>query len=262
MSEHRSQGLRVVSYNIHKGLTAGNLRVALARMREALRTLGPDLILVQEVVGSHGGYARRFSDWHAGAQFEFLADSMWPHYAYGRNAVHAAGDHGNAILSRFPITSFENIDISVNRFEQRGILHVEIDVPGLACPLHACCTHLNLLHGQRRRQLAALAQRVHDAVPAHCPLVIGGDFNDWRTWATLELARTIGVAEAYVHVHGRHARTYPDWHPILPLDRIYVRGLDIAGARVLDGPAWRAMSDHLGVHVDLRLQAPVATAHP
>ena len=251
MSEHDDDVLRVVSYNIHKGLSTGNLRVALARMRNALRTLAPDLILVQEVVGSHERFARRFPDWHTGAQFEFLADSIWPHYAYGRNAVHASGDHGNAILSRYPITAFENIDISLNRFEQRGILHAEIDVPSRSEPLHVCCTHLNLLHGHRRQQVAALARRVHDAVPARCPLVIGGDFNDWRTWATRELARTIGVTEAYLHVHGRHALTYPDWHPILPLDRIYVRGLDVMDAQVLDAPVWRTLSDHRGMHVQL-----------
>jgi len=255
MTEDAVAGLRVVSYNIHKGLTAGSLRVVLARIRDALRALAPDLVLIQEVVGVHAGLARRFPDWPSNAQFEYLADSMWPHFAYGRNAVHAAGDHGNAILSRFPITAFENIDISLNRFEQRGILHAEVDVPDLAEPLHACCTHLNLLHGQRRRQVALLSTRVRNAVPGRCPLVIGGDFNDWRTWATAELGRSIGVEEAYVRIHGRHARTYPGWHPLLPLDRIYVRGLDVVRAEVLDGPVWRTLSDHLGVQADLRSRA-------
>ncbi len=246
------RGLTVVSYNIHKGLSAGNLRVALAHMREALHTLAPDMVLVQEVVGNHERFERRFADWPARAQFEYLADSMWPHYAYGRNAVYGGGDHGNAILSKFPITGFENIDISTNAFERRGILHAVVDAPGAGAPLHVCCTHLNLLHGQRKRQLATLASRVRDAVPERCPLIIGGDFNDWRAWASGQLRRTIGVEEAHLRVHGRHARTYPGWHPLLPLDRIYVRGMEILDAGVLDGAAWRSLSDHLGLHARLR----------
>lgn len=250
--------LEVVSYNIHKGLTAGNLRVALEHMREGLQALAPDIVLVQEVVGSHRGFEQRFPDWPADAQFEFLAHRMWPYHAYGRNAVHLGGDHGNAILSRFPIVRHENIDISIHPLEQRGILHAVLEVPGLEHELHVCCTHLNLLHAHRKRQVAALNARVLEAVPEECPLVIGGDFNDWRTWATGELRRAIGVHEVHVSVHGRHARTYPGWRPLLSLDRIYVRGLPILDARVLEGAAWRALSDHLGLHATLGLADPGA----
>ncbi len=260
MTRAGNENLTVVSYNIHKGLTAGNLRVALGRMRAALHALAPDLVLVQEVVGSHDRFQRRFPDWPASAQFEFLADHMWPHFAYGRNAVYSAGDHGNAILSRYPIARHENIDISVGAYERRGILHAEIDLPGGGAPLHVCCTHLNLLHGHRKRQLATLVARVREAVPPRCPLIIGGDFNDWRTWATGELRRGIGVEEAHVQVHGRHARTFPGWRPLLPLDRLYARGMDILDAQVLDGVAWRSLSDHLGVRARLRLPTARAAA--
>ena len=251
----RSTVLEVVSYNIHKGLTAGNLRVALEHMRLGLRRAAPDIVLVQEVVGSHQRYQQRFHNWPASSQFEYLADRMWPYHAYGRNAVYSSGHHGNAILSRFPIVDHENIDISQHALEQRGILHAVMDVPGHKRPLHVCCTHLNLLHGHRKRQLAALSARVDEAVPHDCPLIIGGDFNDWRRWATGELRRSIGVREVNHHAHGRHVRTYPGWRPMLALDRIYVRELDILDAGVLDGPAWRSLSDHLGVHASLRAPA-------
>jgi len=260
MSERAPTTLDVVSYNIHKGLSAGNLRVALEHMREGLRALAPDIVLVQEVVGAHRGFEQRFSDWPVRAQFEYLADRMWPYHAYGRNAVHLGGDHGNAVLSRWPIVDYENIDISVHPFEQRGILHAVIHTPACARPLHVCCTHLNLLHAHRKRQIAALAARVREAVPDDCPLIIGGDFNDWRRWATAELRRAIGVREVHFQVHGHHARTYPGWRPLLPLDRIYVRGLGIRDARVLDGAPWRALSDHLGVHAALEAGAPARRA--
>ena len=63
-----------------------------------------------------------------------------------------------------------------------------------------------------------------------------------------------------MHAHGRHARTYPGWHPLLALDRIYVRGLDILEARVMDGAAWRSLSDHLGLHARLRAPRPAPGA--
>lgn len=240
--------LSVVSYNIHKGLVAGNTRIALRHMRDRLHALAPDIVLVQEIVGRNQRMQQRFADWPINTQLEFLADQMWPHTAYGRNAVYKSGDHGNAILSRYPILQYENIDISLHSREQRGILHAQIDAPGFARPLHVCCTHLNLLHGHRKRQIASIAARIDDAVPVNCPLILGGDFNDWRLWATRELHDRIGVIETHLSVHGRHARTFPGFSPVLALDRIYVRNLRVLGSQVLDGGGWRMLSDHLGLH--------------
>ena len=155
-------------------------------------------------------------------------------------------------MSRYPIVDWENIDISQHPLERRGILHVRIDVPGFTQPLHVCCTHLNLLHRHRRHQVSQLASRIREAVPRDCPLIIGGDFNDWRTWVTAELERQIGVRDAHVHARGRHARTFPAPYPFLALDRIYVRGMEVVDARVLDTPPWRALSDHLGLQATLR----------
>jgi endonuclease/exonuclease/phosphatase family metal-dependent hydrolase len=248
--------LSIVSYNIHKGLVAGNMRMALRRMRDRLHALAPDVVLVQEIVGRHRHMEQRFTDWPTGTQLEYLADRMWPHTAYGRNAIYNAGHHGNAILSRFPIIAAENIDISLHSREQRGVLHAQIDVPKLSQPLHVCCTHLNLLHGHRKRQIATIVARINDAVPTQCPLILGGDFNDWRVWATRELHDVIGVRETHLSIHGRHARTFPGFSPLLALDRIYVRDLLVLDSQVLDGSGWRALSDHLGLHA---LVAPLPT---
>lgn len=252
MSDAEDGVLNVVSYNIHKGFSPGNRRMSLRHMRDALHSVAPDLVLAQEVVGTNRRTGAAGDEAAVEAQFEYLADQMWPFHAYGHNAVYAEGDHGNAILSRYPITAWENIDISQHRLEQRGILHAEIEVPGIEVTVHVCCTHLNLLHHHRRRQVAALAARIREAVPDDSPLIIGGDFNDWRTWVTGELHRRIGVRDAHVHARGAHARTFPAWRPVLALDRIYVRGLDILDSQVLDASPWRALSDHLGLQAIVR----------
>jgi endonuclease/exonuclease/phosphatase family metal-dependent hydrolase len=40
--------------------------------------------------------------------------------------------------------------------------------------------------------------------------------------------------------------------PFFRLDRIYVRGFDIAGSRVHGGKPWSMLSDHLAVSAELR----------
>jgi endonuclease/exonuclease/phosphatase family metal-dependent hydrolase len=43
------------------------------------------------------------------------------------------GEHGNALLSRWPVLTHQHEDMSDHRFEQRGLLHVEIQVAGSGC---------------------------------------------------------------------------------------------------------------------------------
>ena len=131
--------LRIATYNIHKGFSLGNRRLAIHDLRERLRTLDADLVFLQEVHGENALHAARFENWPAAPQYEFLADTIWPTYAYGRNAVYDEGHHGNAILSRFPILGWENEDVSSHGYERRGLLHCELHPPRLAArPCIAC----------------------------------------------------------------------------------------------------------------------------
>lgn len=105
--------LRVLTVNAHKGFGFLNRRFILHELREAVRAVAADVVFLQEVLGSHAHHARRYKDWPATPQYEFLADTIWTQHAYGRNAVYPHGDHGNALLSRFPIRSYANHDASV-----------------------------------------------------------------------------------------------------------------------------------------------------
>ena len=125
-----TQAIRVVTYNIHKGFSQFNQRMVLHDLRDQLRGMHADLVFLQEVVGAHDLHAEKHENWPETSQYEFLADSIWEDYAYGKNAVYPEGHHGNAILSRFPIVSSENVDVSAHRFEQRGLLHCEVRLPG------------------------------------------------------------------------------------------------------------------------------------
>ena len=123
--------LRICTYNIHKGFSQFNRRLAIHDLRDRLRLLGADVVFLQEVQGMHLRHARRHVDWPEQPQHEFLARDVWQQTAYGGNAIYDHGHHGNAILSRHPILSQANQDVSDHRFESRGLLHCEIRVAGV-----------------------------------------------------------------------------------------------------------------------------------
>ena len=234
----------VATYNIHKGFSHFNTRMVVHELRDRLREVSADIVFLQEVLGAHDVHARRFVDWPDEPQYEFLADSVWGEFAYGRNAVYDHGHHGNAILSRFPIKSAENQDVSSHPFESRGLLHCEIEVPRFKAHIHCVCVHLALGERGRIQQVNALIERVFELVPRDAPLIVAGDFNDWRNSAGRRLAGELGLREAFRDYRGRPARSFPSRLPVLRLDRIYLRGLSVYHAKVHHGHPWSKISDH------------------
>ena len=242
--------LKILTVNTHKGFTALNRRFILPELRDAVRTLSADMVFLQEVHGTHEHHAKRFADWPPTPQYEYLADSMWPQFAYGRNAVYPHGDHGNALLSKFPILRHENLDVSVGTQEQRGLLHSVLDVPGHA-EVHAICVHLGLRESHRKQQLGLLCELIA-GLPEDAPVIVAGDFNDWRQRADALLADS-GLKEAFVSAHGAPAKSFPARWPLLCLDRIYVRNATTHQPQVLSTRPWSHLSDHAPLAVEIRL---------
>jgi endonuclease/exonuclease/phosphatase family metal-dependent hydrolase len=243
--------LRIVTYNIHKGFSNFNRRMMVHELRQQLRIVDADIVFLQEVQGTHQQHAERLADWPAVPQYEFLAEQVWPDFAYGRNAVYDQGDHGNAILSRHPIISTENQNVSNHRFESRGLLHCEVVVNDLH--LHCLCVHFSLHEDGRRHQVAALIERVQRLVLPTAPLIIAGDLNDWRNKAGHKLIPALGLTDVLQEQSGRSARTFPSGIPLLRLDRIYVRGFKVCQAEVLHGLPWSRISDHAALSAEIEL---------
>lgn len=242
--------LKVLTINVHKGFTAFNRRFILPELREAVRATQADLVFLQEVLGSHALHAKRYQDWPSTSQYEFLADSMWTEFAYGRNAVYPNGDHGNALLSKFPIVHHQNLDVSVSGPEQRGLLHCIVEVPGRP-EIHAICVHLGLRESHRRQQLELL-NKLLDTLPAEAPTIVAGDFNDWRLRADALLAEQ-RMREAFAHTYGAPARSFPARLPLLCLDRIYVRNATFHEPLVLSTRPWSHLSDHAPLATEIHL---------
>jgi endonuclease/exonuclease/phosphatase family metal-dependent hydrolase len=243
-----------VTYNIHKGFSHLTRRMVIHELKEKLHGLSADLLFLQEVQGVHHRNAGRYHDWPGKPQHEFIADTMWREVAYGRNAVYRNGHHGNALLSRFRMLAHENEDISAHAFETRGILHCEIQIAENTPSLHCLNVHLGLFERGRQWQIQALVDRIRDTVPKDAPMIIAGDFNDWRRKADRTLCDALGVVEVFEAVKGRPARTFPAVMPVFRLDRIYARGLDVVDARVHYAFPSARMSDHAALAATFSIQ--------
>lgn len=235
--------LNMLTVNVHMGFNLLKRRFILPELREAIREVSADMVFLQEVHGEHSRHAERHPNWPQGTQYEFLADTLWGQFAYGRNAVYPHGHHGNAVLSKFPILSHENRDVSVHGHEERGLLRCVVQIPGQAIALHTICTHLGLRESHRRRQLGLLCDIIRSEIPADAPLIVAGDFNDWRVRGH-ELLTRCGLHEAFEQAHGRVARTFPARWPLLPVDRIYLRNARALSPQVLSSRPWSHLSDH------------------
>jgi endonuclease/exonuclease/phosphatase family metal-dependent hydrolase len=246
--------LKVLTVNIHKGFSQFNIRFILHRLRDAIRSTKADIVFLQEVTGENTTKAALYADWPDYPHYEFLADEVWEEYSYGKNAVYPHGHHGNAILSKYPIVHSRKYNISTNRFEQRGFLHTVVTVPGIRFPLHCVCVHLGLSGRARRKQITMLRRHITGAIPDLHPLILAGDFNDWRARIRDRTLHTLGLNDAHVATEGRFARTFPSCLPVLPLDRIYIRGAEALETSILSRGTWSRLSDHAALYAELMVR--------
>ncbi len=239
--------LKIATFNIHKGVSSFNARLVLNKQRELLQKLSADIVFLQEVRGEY----KRHRKLTLKSQYEFLADSHWSEYAYGKNAIVSSGHHGNAILSKYPIMYWENEDISASAIEQRGLLHCEVKIPHWRENLHCICVHFGLLALWRRKQFRALNLRINSLVPPEAPLIIAGDFNDWRLEARANFSAQHYLHEVFEVMQGKQARTFPSILPMFKLDRIYIRGFKVQHCQIHSGVAVASLSDHSALSANL-----------
>jgi endonuclease/exonuclease/phosphatase family metal-dependent hydrolase len=245
--------LTVMTVNIHKGFTTFNRKFILPELRDAVRKVGADVVFLQEVMGTIEKNGRKGHEHPDEPHYEFLADSIWPQFAYGRNMVYPKGHHGNALMSKFPIVEYQNHDCSIAGPEKRGLLHCVLQVPNFQQQVHVICVHLGLAEAHRQQQLDLLCEISHSEVPADAPLIVAGDFNDWRRRANDKLWNEAGLREIFVTAYGEPAKTFPSIFPVLSLDRIYVRNCSVHLPVVLPRKPWAHLSDHAPLVAEIHL---------
>lgn len=262
--------LRIATYNIHKGASIDH-RPVIQPLKRSIRSLGADVIFLQEVQGRHDLMSdRQALLWQDRGQHAYLAGNSF-YCAYGKNAVYDHGHHGNALLSAYPIISQQNTDVSDHALESRGILHCVLQTPETR--VYCYVIHLGLFNGSRIRQTRALIDTVLQSAPDDAPLIIAGDFNDWNNKLSDMLRNALRVSEVFDGLMERQegkrpffsgmtgkvpkplpARTFPALFPFFRLDRIYTRGFRVDSACVMQGHPWTALSDHAPLVATLRTE--------
>ena len=225
----------------------------LHRIKQQLQNADVDVVLLQEIQGRHLHHESRITAWPDVSQFEFLADSIWPHYAYGKNAIYRKGHHGNAILSKFNISEWSNLNLSRFRGASRSMLHGRIESPSGAKPVNLLCVHLDLIGFERKRQLRELKAYIEDNIDSTEPMILGGDFNDWHGYLGKSLEAQLGMREAFRQMNGNYAKTFPSNRPMLRMDRIYYRGIELIESACLGPQPWNELSDHLPLYAHFQM---------
>jgi len=242
--------LRLVTYNIHKGIGGVDRRYRLERVAAVLASLEADVCLLQEV---DEGAPRSRGD----RQVDVLGDALgYPHRAYWPNHRLKVGHYGNALLSKIPLRAAHNLSLTLPLHKIRSALHARLEVPALPHGLWLFNCHLGLAETERRTQLRRMLHWIelhgrHERSRGGESVVVMGDFNDvWNRLGptVMEPAGFRGVA--------RSPPTFPAFRPLRPLDRVFVRGRVAIEQcyRCVDAVA-RTASDHLPLVADLRVHA-------
>jgi len=225
---------KVASYNVHRWMGANGVsKPDPARASFVIAELDADIVALQEVL-------RPFDE---DDHLVELAESLRMHLAFVATRVHRRGEIGNAILSRWPITSVFSLDLTRGRLEKRSAVAAQFS--GNHGPVSVVATHLALVDRTRAQQVRAILE--HPQLQG--PVVLLGDMNAWRRCkATRRLdSELVGGAEV------TWPRTFPAARPMLALDRVYGRGADVTSVEAHSSPASRRASDHLPVVATVKL---------
>jgi endonuclease/exonuclease/phosphatase family metal-dependent hydrolase len=242
---------RVLSWNIHKCTGGIDRRCDPARTAQMIARCNPDIALLQEVAADGSWYRDE-------RQVDVLGDLLaMPHRSYFVNVRlgRRRGSYGNALLSRHPIVSTGNLDLTQPGRKARSVLHAEVRIAlpsGATRAVHVFNLHLGLGERERRRQLVQfLAGQPFAGLRRRTPIVVAGDFND--VWGTLgpRLLEPAGFQGP-----ARPLRTFPAYAPLRALDSFYVRGsVDVVRLTTVRHSPARMASDHLPLLAELQLRS-------
>lgn len=225
--------LRVVTYNFHKGKNIWGKKFPLDQLKLFLENEDFDIGCFQEILGSHN------FDNATIHQIESLADKRWPQYSFAKNSIVDNYEHGNCIISKYPIIDEVILNISVNKLEKRSALLALIDLG--PTKINILCTHLNLLKKDRLKQVHLILNFLKTKKNNY-PLILAGDLNDWDGKISDILIKDGGFTQK---IGGNFLKTFPSLYPILPLDRILYKDIKMLSLSVGTTQRYNLFSDHL-----------------
>ena len=237
--------MRLLSYNIHKGIGGRDRRYRLERIADVIESQNPDFCCLQEVTR----LARRSKFDH---QPKILSRQFaLQHVLFQLNVRYGRGGYGNLLLSRWPIRRHHQVSLRMKEKKSRGAQLAVIDTPeGL---LHLSNWHLGLSERERHWQAGHLLTHRLFRENAELPTLLAGDTNDWRD----TLKRAALAEHGFEHVTHpiSRFRTFPAWMPVGSLDKAYACAkIKIRHAHVVHSRLARVASDHLPLVIDFHLE--------
>ena len=232
--------MRLLSYNIHKGIGGQDRRYRLDRILAVIRDENPDLVCLQEVSRgaprSYGHDQPRLM----GGLLESFAD------LFQLNVHWRVGGYGNQILSRWPLDNPHQVSLRFGEKKARGGQIATVETP--EGPLLLVNWHLGLGEAERHWQVEHLLAHPRFLESGHLPVILAGDFNDWRNTLEAPLL-TRGFRQASLPLW--RFRSFPAYLPVASLDKAFFRGnVILHQARIVRSRLSRAASDHLPLVVD------------
>jgi endonuclease/exonuclease/phosphatase family metal-dependent hydrolase len=238
--KHDSLRLRIVTYNVHKcrGIDG---RTHPARIAAVLERLKPDVVALQEVIGT-GPRGR--------GQEEEISDRLGMASVLAPARALRGHPYGNALLSRLPVKHHGGYDLTQDGFEPRLLQRVDISLQGHR--VHIYNVHLGTSRKERTRQARKLIDYLSDPA-ARGPKILLGDFNEWRKGpATNLLTETFRSLDLFPFLRWR--RTYPGILPIFHIDHIFYQGeVEIVKVTVPRTLSTFVASDHMPILVELQI---------
>jgi endonuclease/exonuclease/phosphatase family metal-dependent hydrolase len=176
---HESQTIRVACWNIHKCVGGTDGRYEPQRIIDCLGAYEAQVILLQEV-------ARDMPRLHGDDQVAILSEGLGMHAAFHPEHCFKAGYYGNMILSSFPLSDIQHVDLTIGWRKIRGAIqaHVRVPIGEHRRSLVVNNLHLGLAGSERAKQLARFVRcELLAHLHAATPLIVGGDLND--LWGSL-----------------------------------------------------------------------------
>lgn len=206
----QSDTLVVMTYNIHhaEGLDG---KINTKRIADLILEQGASLVALQEV--DRG--VERTSGRDLISELANLTNMF---YVFGKNINYQNGDYGNAILSKFPIASWNNHHYTMIREgEQRGLLIAEIENPNLIF----ANTHIDYRKDDSERvgNVAEILQLFKSN--ADKSVIICGDFNDTPESRTHNNMK-FGFEDAWELAGDGNGFTYPAESAEKRIDYIFI----------------------------------------
>ncbi len=234
--------IKLMTFNIQHGRNhnlSGDV-IDLDAVVDNVISRGPDIVGINEIrVGKELDHSNGLSD-----QPRYLAGKFGGDYCFGRAiTIFDDCEYGNAVMSKYPISSFAVVPISDPTeklegyyYESRSINRTDYDIDGNV--LTVLNSHFGLAPNEQTNAVDTVFSIVENIKN---PIVLMGDFN--MTPDDINIKR---LSEYFIDAHaslGKDLSTYPSHSPEDRIDYIFAKGMNVISADTVE----KVVSDHFAI---------------